>query len=72
MAVFVGLLLTAFGLVSVFKTEWMARVEEFRRSIFTRQEPIDIEMSDTWYAIQRIGGGTLGLFGLLILVLELS
>lgn len=72
LGVFVGLLLTAFGVISVVKTEWVAALERRRRTTMSKQHHSEIQLTEGWYALHRSCGILFGLFGLAILLVELT
>lgn len=54
-----------FGLISVFKPEWVAAVHRRQKATGTTHRPREIEVTNTWLAVTRMAGLACILVGLL-------
>lgn len=59
-----GILALVFGLVGIFKTGWMARLEKGRRATMSNLKPRDIELNQTRYDLHHIAGAVFVIIGL--------
>lgn len=59
------LVLLGFGLLSVFKPEWIAVVHRRQKAAGTTRKPRDIEVTESWLRVTQIAGVAFVLFGLL-------
>lgn len=60
----VPVVLLAVGVVAVLRPEWVAAIDRRQKAAGTTRRPGDVEMSETYYAVVRIAGIGLALFGL--------
>lgn len=61
----IPVLLLAFGIVAIFKPELVAVVDRRQKAAGTTRQPGEIEMSESYYAVVRIVGVGLTIFGLI-------
>lgn len=62
---FVPVLLLAFGVIALVKPELVAVIDRRQKAAGTTRHPSEIEMSGSYYAVVRIVGIGLTLFGLI-------
>lgn len=65
---FVPVLLFVCGLIALGKPEWVAAIDRRQKAAGTTRRPEDIEMGETYYAVVRVAGVGLTLFGFLFIV----
>lgn len=61
----IPVLLLMFGVVALVKPEVVATIDRRQKAAGTTRQPSDVEMSETYYAVVRIIGLGLVLFGLI-------
>lgn len=62
---FVPILLFAFGVVAIIKPGLVAMIDRRQKAAGTTRRPSEIEMSESYYAVVRLVGVGLALFGLI-------
>lgn len=67
----IPVLLLVFGLVSAIKPEWIAVIHRRQKAAGTTHQPDEIEATETWLGVTRIGGIVFILIGFLLTIQNL-
>ena len=68
----IPVVLAVFGLVAVWKPEWVATVDRRQKAAGTTRRPDEIEMSETYHVVVRLAGVAFLLFGVVFTLRSLS